>query len=43
MTWPANTEWVIGTLVGISILITGVTRLGMTLAARTRMSQIRVA
>jgi uncharacterized membrane protein HdeD (DUF308 family) len=43
MTWPANTEWVIGTLVGISILFTGVTRLAMTLAARRRTPQIRVA
>lgn len=43
MTWPANTEWVIGTLVGISILFTGLTRLAMTLAVRRRMPQIRVA
>jgi uncharacterized membrane protein HdeD (DUF308 family) len=33
-TWPANTEWVIGTLVGISMLFSGVTRLMLSLAAR---------
>jgi uncharacterized membrane protein HdeD (DUF308 family) len=33
-TWPASTMWVIGTLVGISIVFSGVTRLMLTLAAR---------
>jgi len=33
-TWPASTLWVIGTLVGISILSSGVTRLVISLAAR---------
>jgi uncharacterized membrane protein HdeD (DUF308 family) len=33
-TWPASTEWVIGTLIGISILMTGITRLMISLAAR---------
>ena len=33
-TWPSNTEWVIGTLVGISMLFSGFSRLGLSLAAR---------
>jgi uncharacterized membrane protein HdeD (DUF308 family) len=33
-TWPASTEWVIGTLVGISILFSGITRLSLSLSAR---------
>ncbi len=33
-TWPSSTEWVIGTLVGLSILFSGATRLMMSLAAR---------
>jgi uncharacterized membrane protein HdeD (DUF308 family) len=33
-TWPSSTEWVIGTLVGISMLFSGVSRLGISLAAR---------
>jgi uncharacterized membrane protein HdeD (DUF308 family) len=33
-TWPSSTEWVIGTLVGISILFSGVTRLMLSLGAR---------
>jgi uncharacterized membrane protein HdeD (DUF308 family) len=32
--WPANTEWVVGTLVGLSILISGFTRVMVTLAFR---------
>ena len=32
--WPHNTEWVIGTLVGLSIIISGVTRLMVSLAVR---------
>jgi uncharacterized membrane protein HdeD (DUF308 family) len=32
--WPSSTEWVIGTLVGISILFSGVSRLVLSLAAR---------
>jgi len=34
-TWPSSTEWVIGTLVGISMLFSGITRLMLSLAART--------
>ena len=32
--WPANSEWVIGTLVGISLIISGVSRLGFSMAVR---------
>lgn len=32
--WPVSSLWLIGTLVGISMLMTGVTRLMMALAAR---------
>ena len=34
-TWPASTEWVIGTLVGISMIFSGTTRLMLSLAARS--------
>ena len=34
-TWPSSTEWVIGTLVGISMLFSGISRLGISLAARS--------
>jgi uncharacterized membrane protein HdeD (DUF308 family) len=34
-TWPASSEWVIGTLVGISMIFSGVTRLMLLLAARS--------
>jgi uncharacterized membrane protein HdeD (DUF308 family) len=33
-TWPGSTLWVIGTLVGISIFFSGVTRLMLSLTAR---------
>jgi uncharacterized membrane protein HdeD (DUF308 family) len=33
-TWPSSAEWVIGTLVGISMLFSGVSRLILSLAAR---------
>src|SRR5271167_4835829 len=32
--WPINSEWVVGTLFGISIFVSGVTRLMMSLAVR---------
>ena len=32
--WPATSLWVLGTLVGISLLMTGITRLMMALAVR---------
>ncbi len=34
-TWPSNTEWVVGTLVGISMLFSGTSRLMLSLAARS--------
>jgi uncharacterized membrane protein HdeD (DUF308 family) len=33
-TWPSSTGWVIGTLVGISMLFSGASRLAMSLAVR---------
>jgi uncharacterized membrane protein HdeD (DUF308 family) len=33
-TWPSSTEWAIGTLLGISMLFSGVSRLVVSLAAR---------
>jgi uncharacterized membrane protein HdeD (DUF308 family) len=33
-TWPASTEWAIGTLVGVSMLFSGMSRLMLSLAAR---------
>jgi uncharacterized membrane protein HdeD (DUF308 family) len=33
-TWPSNTEWVIGTLVGVSMLFSGVSRLMLSVSAR---------
>jgi uncharacterized membrane protein HdeD (DUF308 family) len=33
-TWPWSTEWAIGTLVGISMLLSGVSRLMLSLASR---------
>jgi uncharacterized membrane protein HdeD (DUF308 family) len=33
-TWPASSEWVIGTLVGVSMLFSGVTRLMLSVSAR---------
>jgi uncharacterized membrane protein HdeD (DUF308 family) len=39
-TWPSSTEWVIGTLVGISMLFSGVSRLGISLAARRVMGEL---
>lgn len=34
-TWPSSTEWVIGTLVGISMLFSGISRLMISMAARS--------
>jgi uncharacterized membrane protein HdeD (DUF308 family) len=36
-TWPSSTEWVIGTLVGISMLFSGTTRLMLSLSVRQLM------
>jgi uncharacterized membrane protein HdeD (DUF308 family) len=40
MTWPANTEWVIGTLVGISMIFSGTTRLMLSLTARNLVTKV---
>ncbi len=34
MQWPSSSMWAIGTLVGVSLMISGVTRIGMTMALR---------
>ena len=38
--WPSSSLWVIGTFVGISMVMTGITRLMMALAARKVVSHI---
>ena len=38
-TWPSSTGWVIGTLVGISMLFSGISRLAISLAARSAVSK----
>jgi uncharacterized membrane protein HdeD (DUF308 family) len=39
-TWPSSTEWVIGTLVGISMLFSGVSRLVLSLSARRVLAEV---
>jgi len=39
-TWPSSTAWVIGTLVGISMLFSGTSRLMLSLAARSVTSKL---
>jgi uncharacterized membrane protein HdeD (DUF308 family) len=39
-TWPTSTEWVIGTLVGISLIFSGTTRLMLSLAARSLVTKL---
>jgi len=39
-TWPSSTEWVIGTLVGISMLFSGAARLSLSLAARRLIAKL---
>ena len=39
-TWPSSTAWVIGTLVGISMLFSGTSRLMLSLAARSATSKL---
>lgn len=39
-TWPASTEWAIGTLVGISMIFSGSTRLMLSLSARTLVNRL---
>ncbi len=38
--WPSSTEWVIGTLVGISMLFSGAARLSLSLAARRMVTKL---
>jgi len=38
--WPSSTEWVIGTLVGISMLFSGAARLSLSLAARRVLAKL---
>jgi uncharacterized membrane protein HdeD (DUF308 family) len=38
--WPSSTEWVLGTIVGISIFFSGVTRLMISLAARRAVTKV---
>ncbi|HUO33384.1 MAG TPA: DUF308 domain-containing protein [Candidatus Acidoferrum sp.] len=37
-TWPSSAEWVIGTLVGISMMISGITRLMFSVMLRKRLT-----
>jgi len=39
-TWPSGSEWVIGTLLGVSLIFSGVGRLGVLAAARRAHSQL---
>jgi uncharacterized membrane protein HdeD (DUF308 family) len=38
--WPFNSDWVVGTLFGISIFVSGVTRLMVSLALRRAVTQV---
>jgi uncharacterized membrane protein HdeD (DUF308 family) len=38
--WPSSTEWVIGTLVGISMIFSGAARLSLSLAARRVLAKL---
>jgi uncharacterized membrane protein HdeD (DUF308 family) len=38
--WPVSSLWVIGTLVGVSMVMTGTTRLMMALAVRKLASRV---
>jgi uncharacterized membrane protein HdeD (DUF308 family) len=38
-TWPSSSLWVIGTLVGVSMLFSGITRLMLSFAARRTVSR----
>jgi uncharacterized membrane protein HdeD (DUF308 family) len=39
-TWPASTEWAIGTLVGISMIFSGSARLMLSMAARSLVNKL---
>ena len=46
MSWPVSSVWAVGTLIGISILFSGISRLSYALMGRRvaqRQSQLRVA
>jgi uncharacterized membrane protein HdeD (DUF308 family) len=38
--WPSSSVWAIGTLVGVNLLMTGISRLMVGLAARKLMSRV---
>jgi uncharacterized membrane protein HdeD (DUF308 family) len=40
MQWPSSSAWAIGTLVGVSMIISGVTRLMLSLAVRKTMAAV---
>jgi uncharacterized membrane protein HdeD (DUF308 family) len=40
MQWPSSSAWAIGTLVGVSLIFSGVARVGMSLAVRKGVSEI---
>jgi len=39
-TWPSSTEWVVGTLVAISMPFTAISRLTISLAARRLVAKL---
>ena len=39
-TWPSSSEWVLGTIIGISMLFSGTARLMISLAARHAVAQV---
>jgi uncharacterized membrane protein HdeD (DUF308 family) len=40
MQWPSSSAWAIGTLVGVSMIISGITRVAMSLAVRRATSEV---
>jgi uncharacterized membrane protein HdeD (DUF308 family) len=40
MQWPSSSAWAIGILVGVSMMISGITRVAMSLAMRGATSEI---
>ena len=40
MQWPSSSAWAIGTLVGVSMIISGATRVAMTLAVRQSRTEV---
>ena len=43
MQWPSSSAWAIGTLLGVSMIISGATRVAMTLAARQARTEVTAA